>query len=225
MSKDIRELTTGQRTFSLIEALLWAGEYQRIDLHLARLARSAAALAFPFDHRRALACLAAQEKTLRASVQHKVRLELDQYGELRCASEPIPTVAPDTPLTITLSALRTDSADPLLRHKTTHRMMYDQERHRAQLHGHAEVLFRNERDEVTEGAISNLFARFGAHLVTPPIGCGLLPGIARAVALAERPGASEAVLTMDDLAQADELFICNAVRGWRRVRLAGEGVH
>ena len=96
---------------------------------------------------------------------------------------------------------------------------------RAQLHGHAEVLFRNERDEVTEGAISNLFARFGAHLVTPPIGCGLLPGIARAVALAERPGASEAVLTVDDLAQADELFICNAVRGWRRVRLAGEGVH
>jgi branched-subunit amino acid aminotransferase/4-amino-4-deoxychorismate lyase len=30
---------------------------------------------------------------------------------------------------------------------------------------------------------------------------------------------------VDDLAQADELFICNAVRGWRRVRLAGEGVH
>ena len=218
-------MTTGQRTFSLIEALLWAGGYQRIDLHLARLARSATALAFPFDHRRALACLAEQEKTLRGSVQHKVRLELDQYGELQCASEPIPAVAPDTPLTITLSALRTDSADPLLRHKTTHRMMYDQERRRAQLNGHAEVLFRNERDEVTEGAISNLFARFGAHLVTPPIGCGLLPGIARAVALAERPGASEAVLTVGDLTQADELFICNAVRGWRHVRLAGEGVH
>ena len=225
MSKDIRELTTGQRTFSLIEALLWAGGYQRIDRHVARLARSAAALAFPFDHRRALACLAEQEKTLRAFAQHKVRLELDQYGELQCASEPISAVAPDTPLTITLSALRTDSADSLLRHKTTRRMMYDQERRRAQLNGHAEVLFRNERDEVTEGAISNLFARFGAHLVTPPIGCGLLPGIARAVALAERPGASEAVLTVDDLAQADELFICNAVRGWRRVRLAGEGVH
>ena len=103
--------------------------------------------------------------------------------------------------------------------------MYDQEWRRAQLNGHAEVLFRNERDEVTEGAISNLFARFGAHLVTPLIGCGLLPGIARAVALTERPGASEAVLTVDDLAQADEVFICNAVRGWRRVRLAGEGAH
>jgi len=225
MSKDIRELTTGRRTFSLIEALLWVGGYQRIDLHLARLARSAAALAFPFDQSRALACLAEQEKTLRASVQHKVRLELDQYGELRCASEPIPTVAPDEPLTITLSALRTDSADPLLRHKTTRRMMYDQERRRAQLNGHAEVLFRNERDEVTEGAISNLFARFDAHLVTPPIGCGLLPGVARAVALAERPGASEAVLTVDDLTQADELFICNAVRGWRRVTVATWAAH
>ena len=98
MSKDIRELTTGQRTFSLIEALLWAGGYQRIDLHLARLERSAVALAFPFDHRRALACLAAEEKTLRASVQHKVRLELDQYGELQCASEPIPAVAADSRL-------------------------------------------------------------------------------------------------------------------------------
>jgi para-aminobenzoate synthetase/4-amino-4-deoxychorismate lyase len=225
MSKDIKELTTGQGAFSLIEALLWAGGYQRMDLHLARLERSAVALAFPFDHRHTLACLAAEEKTLRASVQHKVRLELDQHGELHCASEPIPAVAADAPLTITLSPLHTDSADPLLRHKTTRRMMFDQERHRAQLDGHADILFRNERDEVTEGAISNLFARFGAHLVTPPIGCGLLPGIARAVALAERPGASEAVLTMDDLIQADELFICNAVRGWRRVRLAGEGVH
>jgi para-aminobenzoate synthetase/4-amino-4-deoxychorismate lyase len=213
-------MTRGQGAFSLIEALLWAGSYQRMDLHLARLARSASALAFPFDHGRALACLEAQENTLRASVQHKIRLELDQHGELHCASEPIPAVPADAPLTITLSALRTDSADPLLRHKTTRRMMYDQERHRAQLDGHADVLFRNERDEVTEGAISNLFARFGAYLVTPPVDCGLLPGIARAVALAERPGAGEAVLTVEDLAQADELFICNAARGWRRVILA-----
>jgi para-aminobenzoate synthetase/4-amino-4-deoxychorismate lyase len=86
--------------------------------------------------------------------------------------------------------------------------------------GHADVIFLNERDEVTEGAISNLFARFGTRLLTPPVRCGLLPGIARQVALTERPHASEAILTVQDLAQADELFICNAVRGWRRVALA-----
>src|SRR3954454_9661847 len=220
MTTDADELRVPPGTFSLIEALLWEDGYRWLDLHLARLARSAAALAFPLDHTRALACLMAHEETLAPSAQHKVRLKLDQQGKLHCASEPLAIPKIDAPLTITVSAVRTDSANPLLAHKTTHRRMYDQEHHRARLNGHADVLFLNERDEVTEGAISNLFARFGARLLTPPARCGLLPGIARTVALVERPHASEAVLTRDDLAQADDLFNCNAVRGWRRVALA-----
>jgi para-aminobenzoate synthetase/4-amino-4-deoxychorismate lyase len=220
MRKSAEGLAAAQNTFSLIEALLWADGYRRMDLHLARLARSAAALAFPLDQRRALDCLASHEQRLWPRIQHKVRLELDHRGELRCASEPLPSSTPNARLTITLSAVRTDSANPLLAHKTTHRVLYDKEYRRAQLNGHADVIFLNERDEVTEGAISNLFARYGARLVTPPVRCGLLPGIAREEALAERPDVSEAVLTVDDLAQADALFICNAVRGWRRVTLA-----
>jgi para-aminobenzoate synthetase / 4-amino-4-deoxychorismate lyase len=206
-------------TYSLFETLLWADGYRSLDLHLARLAQSALSLAFPFNQRRALACLEAHEETLRSPVQHKVRFELDRRGTLKCTSEPFPTCAPIEPLTVTLSAIRTNSANSLLAHKTTHRALYDREHRRAKRYGHADVIFLNERDEVTEGAISNLFARVGTRLLTPPVRCGLLPGIARQVALAQT-GSGEAVLTVSDLVQADELFICNAVRGWRRVVVA-----
>jgi para-aminobenzoate synthetase/4-amino-4-deoxychorismate lyase len=203
-----------------LEALLWADGYRWLDLHLARLAQSAVALAFPFDQRRALACLEGHAESLRTPAQHKVRLELNGRGMLHCTSEPLLSLASSKPPTVTLSAIRTNSTDPLLAHKTTCRALYDREHCTAKLNGHADVIFLNERDEVTEGAISNLFARLGTRLLTPPVRCGLLPGIARQVALTERPHASEAVLTRQDLVQADELFICNAVRGWRRVALA-----
>ncbi len=212
--------TSPPSTYSLFETLSWVDGYRWLDLHLARLARSAVELGFPFIQRRALMLLEAHGETLRSLAQYKVRLELDRDGALCCTSEPLPSFAPVEPLTVTVSALRTNSADPLLTHKTTSRALYDREHCNAKRNGHADVLFLNERDEVTEGAISNLFARYGASLLTPPVRCGLLPGIARQVALAERPCASEAVLAVQDLGQADELFICNAVRGWRQVLLA-----
>jgi para-aminobenzoate synthetase / 4-amino-4-deoxychorismate lyase len=212
-------LSAPSSVYSLFETLLWADGFRWLDLHLARLAHSAVALGFPFIQRRALACLKTHEETLNSPAQHKVRLELDRGGALQCTSERLPTVGPVEPLIITLSSIRTRSTDLLLAHKTTSRSLYDQEHRDATRKGHADIIFLNERDEVTEGAISNVFARLSTRLLTPPVRCGLLPGIARQVALTERPHASEAVLTACDLLRADELFICNAVRGWRRVLL------
>jgi para-aminobenzoate synthetase/4-amino-4-deoxychorismate lyase len=81
-------------------------------------------------------------------------------------------------------------------------------------------LFLNERGEVTEGSISNLFIEKNGELYTPPVSCGLLPGIFRAHVLRTDPKAHEKVLTADDLRTADALFLCNSVRGWRKVTLS-----
>ena len=40
-------------------------------------------------------------------------------------------------------------------------------------------LLINERDEVTEGAVSNLFLRLDGGWVTPPLSSGVLPGVGR----------------------------------------------
>ena len=43
-----------------------------------------------------------------------------------------------------------------------------------------DVIFFNERGEVTEGANNNIVIRKDGILLTPPITCGLLPGTLRA---------------------------------------------
>lgn len=106
-----------------------------------------------------------------------------------------------------LSQQRTQSKDLLLRHKTSWRELHDREAAQA---GTDEVLFRNERDEVTEGARSNVFVRRGGVLLTPPLEAGVLNGCLRAE-LIERKLAREERLTMEDL--NGEVFLGNSLRG------------
>ena len=85
-----------------------------------------------------------------------------------------------------------DHDDPLLAHKTTRRGFYDREHRRALAEGCFDALFVNRLDKVTEGGITNIFARFGATWVTPPVADGLLPGVWRA-AFMEAEGSGGAV--------------------------------
>jgi para-aminobenzoate synthetase / 4-amino-4-deoxychorismate lyase len=105
-----------------------------------------------------------------------------------------------------------------LRHKTTRRQLYDRQYAEARRQGFDEVLFLNERGEVTEGAISNVFIEKDGRWFTPPLACGLLPGIYRRHLLETKP-AREKILHLQDLAAADAVYICNAVRGCREVRI------
>ena len=98
-------------------------------------------------------------------------------------------------------------------------MRYAQAFKQAAEKGFDDALFLNERDEVTEGAISNVFIEKAGRLFTPPIESGVLPGVYRRHLLQTRPEIEERVLTLDDLRNADAVYICNAVRGLRKVQL------
>jgi para-aminobenzoate synthetase/4-amino-4-deoxychorismate lyase len=106
-----------------------------------------------------------------------------------------------------------DSAEPLLCHKTTWRPWYDGalERHP----GCLDVLFYNERDEVTEGTVYNLVIDKAGRLVTPPLTSGLLPGTLRQELLA-RGLLVEEVVPRQELLAARRFWLINSVRGWRR---------
>ena len=74
---------------------------------------------------------------------------------------------------------------------------------------------RVSRRTINEGARSNLFVREGQRLLTPPVRCGLLPGVLRATLL-DRGEASEAVLSLADIKAASRegrLRVGNALRG------------
>ena len=149
-----------------------------------------------------------------ASTIESVRLLLNSEGELTLASEPIapPSAAP---LRLRIATQRTVSSDAFYFHKTTHRPVYAEALQAAVAAGYDDVLFLNERGEVTEGAIHNLFIERSGRLLTPPVGCGVLPGVHRRHILATHPTVEERILTLDDLRHADAVYLSNAVRGLR----------
>jgi para-aminobenzoate synthetase / 4-amino-4-deoxychorismate lyase len=210
-------LTERNAEFQLIEALLWDGEYRRLSMHMDRMESSAGYFGFEFDKAQMIEALKAYGERLQAGARYKVRLLLDRAGKVKVESTGVESSAPSGK--IVLASERTSSADRFLFHKTTNRQMYDRLFREAAKLGYDDVLFMNERNEITEGAISNLFIVVGDQWYTPPLNCGVLPGIFRRHVLETNADASEKVLTLKDLEAADAVYICNAVRGMRKVKL------
>jgi len=182
--------------------------FVRLDAHLARMQNSAAVLGLPFDEAAARAAL--DGAVVGRSGPLRTRLTLDEKGVHLATAHDLPTDPPHW--TFRLAQQRTNSEDALLRHKTSWREPYDQPHPDCD-----EVIFCNERGELTEGARSNLFVRRGDMLLTPPLEAGLLPGVLRAELIGQGR-AQEAVLTPDDL--DGEVYFGNSLRGLiRGIRL------
>lgn len=202
---------------ALIETLLWerGTGYWLLDRHLARLADSAAYFGLDLGHPRAVLHRAAEGFE---GDRMRVRLLLDEKAGLSVSATPLPPSDPEKPFRFILAEDRLDQDNPFLAHKTTNRGFYDGPRLAAQAeHGVDEVVFRNRLGELTEGSITSLFVDRGGVLLTPALGCGLLPGTLRAELIAEGR-AREAVLTPADLETADALYLGNSVRGLLRAQ-------
>jgi branched-subunit amino acid aminotransferase/4-amino-4-deoxychorismate lyase len=135
----------------------------------------------------------------------RVRLTLDEAGRCDAAAFDLPANPPHW--TYAISPRRTHRSDKLLRHKTSWRALYENEVKRL---GSDEVVFVNERGEITEGARSNIFVARGGVLLTPPSEAGLLAGCLRAEMIADGR-AREALLMPDDL--LGEVYFGNSLRG------------
>lgn len=204
-------------SFSLIETMLWDGSYPMLELHLGRLTDSAEYFDFPFDRAEVNAALEARGRGFAKGVSRKVRLLLHGDGGFEIADEFLtPTVA-NRIGRVRVAMERTDPANRMLYHKTTHRPLYACAFEHAARDGFDDAIFLNLRGEVTEGAISNVFVEKDGRWFTPPVECGLLAGVYRRHLLQTRPEIEERVLFLDDLRSADAIYLANAVRGLRRV--------
>ena len=82
--------------------------------------------------------------------------------------------------------------------------------------GYDEVILLNERGEATECTSANLFATKDGITRTPPLSAGASPGVTRAVMLEELDlrdaPVIESILRLEDLYEADEVFITSTSR-------------
>jgi para-aminobenzoate synthetase/4-amino-4-deoxychorismate lyase len=217
-------LTAQPKTFDILETILWDGNYHHLEKHLLRMAASARYFGYPWDEehiRTHLITVGAGLAPALRDNRYKVRLRLNCQGELHCECLMIPKTTTNEQLVVALSAEQTDSRDRMYFHKTTYRPLYERAQRFAQKHGYADIIFFNEKEEVTEGAISNVFIEREGQLLTPPVECGLLAGVYRQCILEGCSSAREAVLSLDDVLGAEKVYICNAIWGLREVRVVG----
>ena len=117
-----------------------------------------------------------------------------------------------------ISGYKVNPENIFLYHKTTNRDLYDSQYKHYSLKGYLDVIFSNTRNEITEGAISNIIIQINKKLYTPPVSSGLLPGIFRQNLL--RKGiVKEKIILLEDLKKADKIFLCNSVRGLNEVEI------
>jgi 4-amino-4-deoxychorismate lyase len=202
--------------FSLIETLRWQPDagFLRLDQHLRRLSRSADALGFrqPQDAKGKL------EKEVAGEVPLRVRLVMTYRGKMEVTATPFEPIPQETVWRLKIAKMRLQSEDSLFRHKTTRREPYEAARAEFSKEEADEVILLNERGEVCEGTITNIFAEAAdGMLLTPPLTSGLLPGVLRAELIRERKARGE-VLKLDDLRHR-KLFVGNSLRGLIRAEL------
>lgn len=217
-----RFLTGLDPGFALIETLHATRDegIRHLELHLARLAASAGCLGFGLPLVPIRLALDAQRLALPAATPFRLRLTLHHDGRFDLVAAPLEPLAAG-PVTLLLAATAVDGNDPLLRHKTTWRVDYDAAVAEAVRRGAFDMLFCNRDGFLTEGGRSNLFVRLDGEWLTPPLAAGVLPGVLRSVLLQDPAWrAREAWLRPADLARAERIVVCNALRGALEARLA-----
>jgi para-aminobenzoate synthetase/4-amino-4-deoxychorismate lyase len=229
----LRFVTGHDPGFGLIEtfAALWPAQAERVERHLARLARSAAFFGFGCDLGAIRDAVARAHSGLPAAAPQppaaddawskacaalapapwRTRLVLRKSGDFELDVQAMPS-APPQPVRLLLSADALDPLDPFLRHKTTHRARYDAAWRAAEAQGAFDQLFCNTRGELCEGARSTVLLRLDGAWWTPPLVSGLLPGVARQW-LIDAGVCAERVLRPADLQRAQNIAVVNSVRG------------
>lgn len=206
-----RFMRNSLQDYSVFETLKWerSSGFIRLEKHLNRLENSARALNMLFN--RALI-----EKKLSAKIK-KISWDAARIKIILLAQdfkiEIAPFVEAKEEIKIKLSNTIMQSNNPWLYHKTSLRTLYDDEWKEAQNMGFGEIIYQNENGELTEGSRSNIFLDMGdGILLTPKIECGLLPGVLREELLANGR-AKEAILTLQDIESAQNIYIGNSLRG------------
>ena len=205
-------LARASEPFEVLETLaLVDGVYRHQAEHLARMAEAAQHFGYPWQPAAVHACLEA------LAAQHgsgpwRVRLLLDRFGQPRAEAFALQPTA--TPVRLQLAPRPLAEAHgEWVRFKTTRRAHYAAFAP-APGSGIFDTVLFNAEGEITESTFGNLAMQMDdGRWLTPPLACGLLPGVGRAMALQEGR-VQEGVVRVQDLHRVRRWAFINSLRGW-----------
>ena len=160
-----------------------------IEEHLERMSYGCLFFGWPFKKNEAKSILSQTLPAISANIHARLLLTLIVHGQEK--SENTTFLTQWQPLPPTISSLQRQgvklmlapwakcSNSPLLQFKTTCFLENNLALKQARQNGYYEALFLNEKGEITEGCISNIFFVKDQAIVTPSLDSGLLPGITR----------------------------------------------
>lgn len=205
-------LARASKPFEVLETLaLVDGVYRHQAEHLARMAEAAQHFGYPWQPAAVHACLQAPAAQ-HGSGPWRVRLLLDRFGQPRAEAFALQPTASPVRLQLAPRPLA-EAHGEWVRFKTTRRAHYAAFAP-APGSGIFDTVLFNAEGEITESTFGNLAMQMDdGRWLTPPLGCGLLPGVGRAVALREGR-VQEGVVRVHDLHRVRRWAFINSLRGW-----------
>ncbi|MEZ0189425.1 bifunctional chorismate-binding protein/class IV aminotransferase [Ralstonia solanacearum] len=191
-----------------------------LDRHLARLEHSARAFGFGFDRDALVREIAHVCAALPEDGAHRMRLSLQHSGAFSVTAAPLSPLpaAWDAPVRLHIAPQAREAVHSLPHHKTSLRAAYDAAWQAAEREGAFDAVFFNADGTLAEGGRSTVLVKLEGRWWTPPLPAGVLPGVMRGVLLDDaRPWLGvplhERVLTRAEVARAEAIAVCNALRG------------
>ena len=177
--------------------------------HIDRLRNAGRYFAYPFNPENLLQRIDAECQACHVEKDYRLRISISKSGDIDLCCQELTPFRPafcQAQLCLQERSLQT----PFTYFKTTYRPYLTVAKQ--------EKIYHNETGELLETSIGNLVLQIAGKLYTPPINLGILPGIYRQHLL-EKGKVEEKVLTLEELAQAEAIYGCNAVRGLYKLSL------
>jgi para-aminobenzoate synthetase/4-amino-4-deoxychorismate lyase len=204
-------LTEPVRSFEIFETMLVESrKIFLLDEHLDRMQKAAEYFLFVFDRNKIDKRLNEIIKKL-DNQKYRLKLILDKWGRL---NHFVSQIVHDTKeVKVIISAKVVDSANKFQFFKTTNRKLYDDEYKKYSGQGFFDIIFFNEKGELAEGAITNIFIHKDETVFTPSLSAGILSGLYRKWLLKNNANIIQRKLFKVDLLEADKIVLTNSVRG------------
>lgn len=204
-------LTDPIQPFQIIEtAKIENREITLLNEHLDRMAQTADYFLFGFKRNKAESYI----KNIVSKINgdsYRLRIQLDKSANLSHSLSILPQLSDDIKIIISQSKIY--SHNKFQYFKTTNRLLYDKEHKKFSAKNFFDVIYFNEKGELAEGSITNIFIYKNELIYTPPLSTGILSGIYRSYILKNNFAIKERKLYLNDLLDADKIVLTNSVRG------------